>query len=76
MQCENSMDRKTFRVEILHSDSLKDHKECYNNVQDNIIHVFSYFKKRGGKFKISVSEPVEQFSRNKVHVNFMPLKDT
>jgi len=62
MQCERSVDRESFRNEILPSHSLEDHEECYNNVQDNLIQVFSYFKKRGGKFKISASEPVDQFS--------------
>jgi hypothetical protein len=47
------MDRESFRIEILQLDSLEDHEECYNNVQDNLIQVFSYFKKRGGEFKIS-----------------------
>lgn len=59
MQCERSMDRESFRIEILQSDSMEDHEECYNSVQDNLIQVFSYFKKRGGKFKISASEPVD-----------------
>jgi len=76
MQCERSMDRESFRIEILQSDSPKDHEECYNSVQDSLIHLLSSFKKRGGKFKISASEPVDQFSWNKVHINFMPLKDT
>ena len=59
MQCERSMDRESFRVEILQSESLEDHEEYYNSVQDNLIQVFSYFRKRGQKFKISASEPVD-----------------
>jgi hypothetical protein len=56
------MDRESFRIEILQSDSLEDHDECYNNVQDNLIQVLIYFKKRSGKFRISASEPFDQFS--------------
>jgi hypothetical protein len=59
MQCERSVDRESFRIEILQSDLLEDNEECYSSVQDNLIQVFSYFKKRGGKYKISASEPVD-----------------
>lgn len=47
MHCESSVDRESFRIQILQSDSLEGQGECYNNILDNLKQVFNYFKDRG-----------------------------